>query len=191
MKLKNTYFILRHGENTYLVEKPDFAYPKYDNRTIKLTKKGVDQIKTALEKIRKIGIGAIYSSDFFRTRQTAEIVANGLGLKINFDKRLRDVNLGVFFGRPKKELYAEFLNPLERFIRRPKNGENWNDLGKRMIDFLKDTDKKHRGKKILIVGHGDPFWLLEGSLRGLNRKELLKKKFTKEDYIRVGELRKL
>jgi len=182
---------LRHGENTYLAEKPDFAYPRHDNHTIKLTKKGADQVRAALKKIRKIGIDAIYSSDFFRTRQTAEIVADGLGLKINFDKRLRDVNLGVFLGRPKKELYAEFPNPLERFVRRPKNGESWNDLGKRMIDFLEDTDKKHRDKKILIVGHGDPFWLLEGSLGGLNRKELLKKKLAKEDYIKVGGLRKL
>ncbi len=112
-------------------------------------------------------------------------------MKINFDKRLRDVNLGIFLGRRKKELYADFPDPLKRFTRRPKNGESWNDLRKRMIDFLKETDKKYRGKKILIVGHGDPLWLLEGSLKGLSQKELLKKKFARKDYIKVGELRRL
>ncbi|MEK9134746.1 MAG: hypothetical protein AAB451_00345 [Patescibacteria group bacterium] len=39
--------------------------------------------------------------------------------------------------------------------------------------------KKSKNKNILIIGHGDPLWLLEGAVRRLS------------PYIKVGELRKL
>ena len=37
------------------------------------------------------------------------------------------------------------------------------------------------GQKYIIVSHGDPLWLLEGAMRGLNNEEILKLDYIKAD----------
>lgn len=191
MRLRNRYFILRHGETIYLTKKKDFTYPRPDKPPVKLTKRGEKQVKIITKKLRNLKINLIFSSDFFRTRQTAKMVAKELELKVLFDKRLRDINLGVYQNRPKKEFYRDFPNPGERFFKRPEKGENWSGCQKRMINFLKEIDKKYKNKKILIVSHGDPLWLLEGAIKDWSREKLIKIKIERKNYIKVGELRKL
>ena len=188
--MKNKYFLLRHGETIYQTKKKDFVYPWPENPAVKLTKKGENQIKPIAKKLKKEKIDLIFASDFFRTRQAAKIVAKELGLKINLDKRLRDINMGIYHGRLKEEFYRDFprVFPL-RFIKRPSGGESWQDCQKRMVDFLKEIDKKYKGKTILIVSHGDPIWLLAGAVKKWSPQEFLR--IPKVNYLKVGELRKL
>lgn len=189
-KLNNQYFILRHGQTIHQTKNIKFIYNWPDNLPVKLTEKGEKQIKEAAEKLKKNKIDLIYSSDIYRCRQTAGIVAKRLGLKVNFDKRLRDINLGIYHGRPKKEFYQDFPNREERFYKRPPKGENWSDCRKRIIDFIKDIDKKYKNKNILIISHGDPLWLLGGWAKGLTNKELLRRE-EKTTFPEVGEFKKL
>lgn len=192
MKLKNCYFILRHGETIYQEKRNNFTYPWPDNSKVKLTKEGEKEIKKVAQKLKNQKIDLIYSSDIYRTAQTAKIVAKKLGIKkINFDEKLRDINLGIYHNRPKKELYRDFPNPRERFFQRPEKGESWQDVRKRMVNFLKEVDKKYKDKKILIISHGDPLWLLEGTVKKWSIEKLIKIKIEREKYIKVGELRKL
>ena len=188
----NQYYILRHGQNVYQAEKRDVMYPWPDKPPVKLSKEGKQKIKEAAEQLKSKKIDLIYSSDIYRAKQTSGIMAKELGIKkINFDKRLRDINLGVYHGKTKKEFYNHFPDAIERFSHKPKRGETWNEVKKRMLDFLRDIDKKYKNKKILIVSHGDPLWLLEGAVKGLTNRELLKELFKNKNYIKVGELRKL
>ncbi|MBI2038410.1 MAG: histidine phosphatase family protein [Candidatus Nealsonbacteria bacterium] len=192
MKLKNRYFLLRHGENNYQVKRKEFAYPAIDTLSVKLTEKGIRQIKKAARLLKKEGIDLIYSSDFFRARQTSKIVAKELNIKkINLDKRLRDTNMGVYHGRAKKEFYKFLGYKNRKFSTKPPKGESWDDVEKREVGFVKEVDKKYKNKNILIVGHGDPLRLLEGAVKGLSHKEFLSQIFTDKDYIKVGELRKI
>ncbi|MBL7142267.1 MAG: histidine phosphatase family protein [Candidatus Pacebacteria bacterium] len=190
--MNNHYFIIRHGENVYQVKKKRFIYPLRDNFSIKMTQKGKDQVKRSLKRIKKEKIDFIYSSDFYRTKETAKIASRELNIKkINFDKRLRDVNLGVFHGRLKEEYYKFFNYKKRKFSKRPPEGESWADLKKRMLSFLNDIDRKYKNKKILIVGHGDPLWLFEGIIKKISNQKLLKEVFYKKNFIKVGELRKV
>lgn len=203
LKLRNKYFILRHGQTIYQTKKKKFVYPRPKRFLVPLTEKGKNQIKIAAKKLKKEKIDLIYSSDFLRTRQTAEIIAKELGLKINpvrkrgflngvnFDKRLRDVNLGIYHGKTKEEFYRDYLRgSKERFYQKPKGGESWNDVKRRMLSFIKEIDKKYKNKNILIISHGDPLWLLEGAIKGLTNEKLLKEKY-KKPFPEVGELKKL
>jgi broad specificity phosphatase PhoE len=157
-----------------------------------LTEKGKNQVKRSLKRIKKERIDFIYSSDFRRTKETAIIASKEMGVKkINFDKRLRDINMGVFYGRLKKEYYRFFNYEKRKFSKRPPKGESWTDLKKRTLSFLKDIDRKYKNKKILIVGHGDPLWLFEGIVKKMSNQELLKDIFVKKNEIKVGELRKV
>ena len=188
MRLKNHYWFLRHGQTTW--HHPDLSYPA-DNRTsVRLSLEGRKQIETATRILKQKKIDLIFSSDYLRTEQTAGIVSRVLKTKPIFDKKLRDVRLGRYHGRPKSEYYRD--RPLKtRFQKSPKGGESWNDLKKRVARFLKETEKKHRGKNILIVGHGDPLWLLNGVMKGLSQKELLDIIRIKKEYIQKGELKKI
>jgi len=199
MKLKNTYFLLRHGENNCQTEKPGIVYfwPE-NNPPCILTKQGEEQIKDAAEKLREKNIDLIYSSDITRTRQSAEIVAREINKKIIFDQRLRDTNWGKFGGGPKEKAYIFFqeANSLEeKFKKAPEGGESWSDCQKRVLDFLDEVERKYQNKNILIVSHGDPLWLLEGAIKKMSVgemvKELTKPTSAKQKYLKVGELRKL
>ncbi len=181
---QNQYFILRHGQTIYQTKLKEKIYPWPERLPIKLTKAGEKQIEKIAKKLRQKKIDLIFSSDMTRAKQTAEIVARELNLKIIFDKRLRDINLGVYQGGEKQTLPKN----LERFYKKLKKGENWDGCRKRMVNFLKAVDKKYSQKNILIISHGDPLWLLEGAMKGLSDKELLEINI-KEKHIKAGELR--
>ena len=190
LKLKNNYYILRHGQTDWQTKKKEWTYPKSDSPKIKLTKKGEKQIKKAVEKVRGKKVDLIFSSDFFRARQTSKIVAKALGLKVNFDKRLRDINLGIYKGRTKEEFYAKFPRySKNRFQKSPPGGENWLEVKKRMLQAIKGVEKKNKSKTILIVSHAEPLWLLEGAVKNWSLTEFLKNR--KNNYIEIAELRKL
>ena len=187
-RLKNRYFLLRHGETIHQTEKKGTIYPYYwpERKPIPLTKKGEKKVRAVAKKLKKETIDAIYASDFFRTRQTAEIIVKELGLQIHYDKRIREINFGIYRGRLKKELLHDFPDGIDKFPLRPKEGESWNDVKKRMSNFIRDIERKYRNKTLLIISHGDPLWLLIGMLKGLSNEEMLKRK--KKIYPDVAEL---
>ncbi len=189
MKLKNEYFILRHGETVW---DDKIVYPWPDSEVVKLSPKGEKQIKKAVQLLAKEKIDFIYSSDLYRTKQTAEIVARALGIqKILFDKRLRDTYLGPWHDKRKKEFYSIFNNPAKRFRLGPAGGESWNKVRARVKSFITAVEKKYIHKRILIVSHGDPLWLLQGVVNNLSTEQLLKIIVVETTNIKKGELRKL
>jgi broad specificity phosphatase PhoE len=171
--MENRYFLLRHGQNFYQSELPDIVYPWPEPFPILLTDKGKGEIRVSAKRLKKKKIDIIFSSDAARARQSAEIVGKEIGSDIILDSRLRDTNFGIF-GKKKKEEYNNFFSEKkEKFIKRPPEGENWDDVGERVKEFLNETEEKYKNKNILIVSHGDPLWLLEGLLRNIKDKEEL------------------
>lgn len=183
----NQYLVLRHGESECF-KKGILSY-KNKGAGCPLTKESRKDIEKIAQKLKKEKIDLIFSSDFLRTKQTAGIVSKELGIKLKYDKRLREVNVGIFDGRNIKE-YSNFLKKqTERFTVRPEKGENWNDVKERVNNFLKDIDGKYKNKKILIISHGGPILMMESIVNGFNKEEIIKHWKTK--LINVGELRKL
>ena len=203
--MRNNYFILRHGQTSYQVQKKEMLYPWPEPSPILLTKKGEKQIKAAIEKLKKEKIDTfdklsvnpeqsrridlIYASDMPRTRQTAEMVAQELEVEVIFDNRLWERDMGIYKGKSKEEYRAAFPVQKEKFLKPPSGGESWNDVKQRVLNLIKEIDKKHQGKNILIVSHGCPLWLLQGGLKRLSNDELLEQK--NKLNLKVGELRKL
>lgn len=186
MKLNNTYFILRHGEARSNKERFVSCWPEKIYNPLNL--KGVRQIKKLIPILKKEKIDLIFSSDLLRCKQTAKIIAKSLRLKIKLDKRLREIKLGIFDGEPEDDWNNFFKTPKERFTRRPKGGENYRDIRKRVIKFLKKINKKYKNKKIIIVSHGAILFMLEAIIRGFNEKQEIIHR--KELIFKKGELRK-
>jgi len=180
--MNNKYILLRHGNTIYQEEKKGFLYAIPEKDPVFLTEKGEGQIKIVVEKLADKKIDLIYSSDLARTKQTARIVAEKLGLEIIFDKRLRDINFGIFQGGEDEKYRNFFSSKKQKLFKRPPGGENWRDVKKRTADFLKEIDKKYSGKTILIVSHGDPIWLMNGLIKGFSEQVLVEKRRVDSPY---------
>ncbi len=191
-ELKNRYFLLRHGQTTHQIDNPGIIYHWPDgNPPYALTELGRKQIKKHLPRLKKENIDLILASDALRTKQTAEIVAQELGLKVELDQRLRDTNWGVLQGKTKQEGW-EFYghDKKKRFEITPPGGESWQDMEKRVKEFLEELEKNHNQKNILIVSHGDPLWVIDSLLKGLSREQSFNNR--KEGCpMRMGELKKI
>jgi len=179
---------MRHGETKYQVTKSNILYSQKEQFTLSITPRFKKIIKEKAKKLKEKNIDLIYASDFYRTKQTAEIVAKELGLKIKLDKRLRDTDFGIFSGEPASKYKAMFFSKLQRFSKRPPKGESWRDVKKRVVSFLKEVDKRHKNKTILIVSHADSLWLLAGFLKGLTEKEMLEQKNPEGIWFDVGRI---
>ncbi|OGZ32881.1 MAG: hypothetical protein A2V69_00710 [Candidatus Portnoybacteria bacterium RBG_13_40_8] len=178
---------MRHGGSKCNVEEFMCSWP--EKQESPLTKDGRAQIKMIIPKAKKARIDLIFSSDLLRARQTAQIVAEALGLKVKFDKRLREYNFGIYNGRPAEE-WVRFLNgQRDMFKKRPPKGETRREIRKRMLDFIKDIDKKYKNKRILIVSHREPLLELQAGLMGLSDEEI----YNNSVKLRLdtGEFRKL
>jgi len=195
--MRNQYYIIRHGYSWRDKKNISSCWPEKPSR--RLTVKGKKQVKEASEKLKKKKINLIFSSDLLRTKQTAEIIGKELGLKPKFDKRLREVNVGIFNGRPIDEVGRFWdeerkLLPLNYYKKRfqiaPPKGENYSDIEKRLSDFIKEMEKKYNGRGILIVSHQRPLTLLEKVMHNYSLKKFVSVILGKKE-IKTGELRKL
>lgn len=186
MKLNNTYYIIRHGLSTSNTQSYFSAWP--EKKISRLVPEGKKQIKKAGQFFKKIGLNLIFSSDLHRTKQTSSIVSKIIGIKVNLEKGLREINPGIFNYTNNGDYSRYFKNKTEWVNKRPPKGESHIECQKRMIKALKKIDKKYKNKKILIVSHGNPLWLLESSVKNWNRAKLLKEY---KNRIMPGEWRKL
>jgi len=193
MKLKNKYYLLRHGKNNHQAEKPDIIYCFPDNDPpCFLIEEGIEQAKRAGESLKDKNIDLIFCSDILRTRQTAKIVVGIIGFDLNkiiYDVRLRDINWGILGGKNKSEAWAfHNQNIVNEFELTPPQGESWSDCLNRILAVLNEIENNFQGKNILIVSHGDPLWLLEGYVKGLSKEELGKRRKV-EKTLEPGEIR--
>jgi len=185
---RNNYYILRHGETKNNLN--HIIYTDAENQKTSLTERGENRIKRLISKLKKAKIDLIFSSDFFRTRQTASIIDQALGIKVIYDKRLQDIEVGEFKGKSTREYYAYFQNDnLKRFNQAPLDGENLKQVKKRMMNLLLAVDNKYLGKNILIVSHGDPIWILKGASQGLSNEKIADNR--EKELIRPGQLEHL
>jgi isoleucyl-tRNA synthetase len=188
----NTFFVMRHGEAESNVS--GILNAELDGKVANLTEKGIEQIKETAQKIKELGIDIIVSSPVTRTKRTAEIVAENIGFdasKILFEERLREVNAGEFNGKPIKTYHDFFLSDEEKFIKTPQGGENQLDIKKRTSEVLYELNQRHEDKKILIVTHDTPAWLLFMGAEGMSVRESIIIRNKTNFFLNNAELRPL
>jgi len=187
MKTNNTYFLLRHGEARS--NKDDFVSSWPEKKYNPITLEGKKQIQKIIPVLKKEKIDLIFSSDLLRTAQTAKMVAKNLCLKINFDKRLREISFGVLNGKKEEEWDIFFGTRLNRFVKRPLNGENYRDIRKRLVRFLREVEKKYENKNILIISHGAILFSLQVIIMGLREED--EKKDGRRFKLSPGEFKEI
>lgn len=174
--LKNRYIIMRHGlaENNVL----NLAVTRVEHDYYPLTEEGRTVARASAEAKRAEGIvpDMILTSDFVRTRETAEIARDVFGLspeQLTTDERLREYDVGAFDGKTWHEYLVQFNDRVEQFTHQPTGGETLLHVRARMLAALDALEEAYEGKTILLVSHAAPLWMLETGLKGLTPIESL------------------
>ncbi|MBV9228560.1 MAG: histidine phosphatase family protein [Chloroflexi bacterium] len=155
----NTIYLVRHGENPANLNS-EFSYKLVD---YSLTPKGRLQAQQTAEYFRDKNIHEIYASPLKRTRETAEIIAEALGLTVTIVEEFREVNVGALERQAPSIENWEFHDRIvaEWFFGRHEvtfpEGENYLTLLQRMRSGLCQVLQNKTGKNIIIVGHAGIF----------------------------------
>ncbi|KKK99077.1 hypothetical protein LCGC14_2636370, partial [marine sediment metagenome] len=113
---RSTYVLMRHGLAESNTKNIVNSNPK-DKDKFGLTLAGRVQVEQAVKlfKKRKDKIDVIISSDFRRTKETAEIIGKALGIPVTTNIRLREINVGTFHGGGPEKYHVFFAKPTEKF----------------------------------------------------------------------------
>jgi len=182
----NEFIIMRHGEAESNVKKILSSSPENNHH---LTEKGKKEVLFAAKKLKKENIDIIISSDILRAKETAAIIKKELKInEVIFDSRLREINFGEW-NNQSNNLYEKISKTkYEHFSESAPQGETLRQVKERVITALKDINNRYKNKKILIIGHGDPLFVMAGAALGLSDKEIsLEKKYD----LKTAEFKKI
>jgi probable phosphoglycerate mutase len=104
------------------------------------------------------GVGALYSSDLVRARQTAELIGSALSLTAEVSPALRERSVGVFTGLTFDEARARYPEAYETLLRRehdvaPPEGESYSACQARAMAFIEEVLSRHAGQRVVLVSH--------------------------------------
>ncbi|NQT38382.1 MAG: histidine phosphatase family protein [Planctomycetes bacterium] len=156
-------YLIRHGESTY---NADGRIQGQSDPP--LSELGLQQARAVAAAMTRMPIELVVASPLRRAMQTAELVAEPLGLPIRVDDRLMEVHVGVFQDKLRADLETLFPEELRRWLSGDPDfiipgGESRRQLARRgraAIDDLAGLD--HR--QVAVVAHGG---LLTAALKHL------------------------
>lgn len=146
------FHLLRHGEPAVL--------GRINGRLpgVGLSAKGRSEIAAVAVRLAAEKIAAIYSSPLQRTRETAEILADRLGLPILYREDVIELDFGAWTGLTpaaiRKDERWQVWNT-RRSIAATPGGESWREVQERVVNALFDLQQTHPDETVLIISHGD------------------------------------
>ncbi len=161
-----TLRLLRHGETPHTIEKR-FSGTRFDPP---LSERGQGQARAAAKHIASIGgVDVIVASPLTRARQTAQAVADELGLEVSIDDDLRECDFGDWDGLTFTEAQAQGGAALSNWLGNPEiappGGESMVQLAARVAAAQQRILSANAGKDVLVVAH-------VGSIKMLIREAL-------------------
>lgn len=145
MAVKITYFV--HGTTTDNEKEISSGWSD-----VELSDLGVQQSIELKDKIKDKHFDVVFCSDLKRAVHSAKLTFEGK-VKIIQDKRLRECNYGKYNAQS-----SEIVEPMqdENITKRFPDGESYEDVKKRISDFLDFLKKNYNKKQIAIVAHKAP-----------------------------------
>lgn len=191
---KNKFYILRHGQSekdTVIDGRIAVIASRLEQDKYNLTELGRKQVQKAAEAINKMGgIDLIFHSPFIRTTQTAEIVSEAAGIAGQAEKRLKELDHGSMC---EGHQHGICIKPDEKikFTTRFGDGESWQMVRQRMFSIIKELDDKYENKRILLIGHAAPLWVLQSITENYDSEHVPQKAYNHHGYLNFAEIREL
>jgi len=166
--------LVRHGESTWNTEH------RFQGQTegVPLSPLGQEQVQSVARWLSTHDLGTvhIYSSDMLRARQTAEAIAQELGVTVEYTPSLREMNLGAWQGLTRDQVNARWPGELDaRHLdienHRVPGGESGAEIRERALGFYTELLSKHRGDTVILVSHGGTLAVLRSAIHDWNLNE--------------------
>lgn len=160
-----TLLLVRHGETDW---NRDGRWQGHSDTPLnELGRRQAHELAATLD-----GVDVLYSSDLTRARETAEIVADRLGVEIHLDSRLRERSFGAWEGLTTTEIEDRFREAHGRWQAGEGFGaddaEPFDVFGSRVGGFLDDVLHRHPEDTVLVVGHGGSIRVIHALATGLD-----------------------
>lgn len=188
-KSGNRYFVMRHGESEKNLLRLCTSDP---DATYHLTDAGRDAAARAARELADKGITKIVASPFVRTRETARIASEILGIAekdILYDAAAGEFDYGDFEGYTKEQYHAwhdEHEGSFDLDTRVP-GGESLRAARERIARFMYGLDERYRGETILVVTHGIFLECMPSIVAGWDVEETFRR--WREDPVPTGSWR--
>lgn len=170
-------YFMRHGE----VHNPKkILYGRLPRFTI--TNDAIKKIIESVVFFNSQKIDQIYSSPLLRTRVTAKIIADTIGVKVRYSRQIIEVNI-IFQGKSLDD-YKNNIQPdlySDKYIKMGQ--ESIEEITARMKKFVNYLLIKHKGEKILVVSHGDPILIY----KAFTLKQEFTWEYKRKNYLKTGE----
>ena len=140
-------YIARHGETAWNAE--NLVCGRTD---LPLTERGMEQARLLAENAVGKGIEVIIASPLLRARQTAQAVSDAIGVPVEIDRRLIELDFGIFEGKSRTD--PSFAYTRTQFPTRYPGGESAFQMAHRVYSCLEDVKQKNAGRTVLLVCHG-------------------------------------
>jgi probable phosphoglycerate mutase len=151
--------LLRHGQTEHTPER------RYSGRNdLPLSRTGKAEAEAAAVRVGQLGVEVVVSSPIRRTRETAEAVAAAIGVPVELDDDLVELDFGGLEGLTLDEALAAHPLAVRRFtsdvtVRAP-GGESIADVSARVARARRRILDRHAGRTVLVVTHVTPIKLL-------------------------------
>ena len=101
----------------------------------------------------------LYTSPLSRARETAEIIAQALGVPLAVDDRLKERGLGAISGLTREEIEERFPEWIQRWRENPEwvpppGGEGPEVFWERVVGVFEEIVARHPGQVVGVVSHG-------------------------------------
>lgn len=126
---------------------------------VPLNRVGRAQARAMAERVARFDPARIVSSDLERAVTTAQPIADLVGIKVEQEERLREINVGSWQGLTSADIgaanpwfFAALANGED--FRRSDSGETATQAGERVASVLTDLADTYPGETSVVVGHG-------------------------------------
>lgn len=158
-----TFVLLRHGETALTPQK---RFSGSGGSDPELSPAGRRQAAAVAEALAARGtIQTVVSSPLRRCRETAQAVADRLGLPVTVEEGLREVDFGAWEGLTFAEVQERFPADLQAWLDSPRaaptgGGESFTAATRRISATRDRLLAAHAGRTVLLVTHVTPVKIL-------------------------------
>ena len=153
MFLETNIFLVRHGETEW-----NKLNRLQGNQDSPLTKNGIKQAHEVKKSLEQYVIDKAYVSPLKRARDTIDIILKGRNLEAVIANDLKEINLGPWEGKTRRETALSHPDEYIAFWKKPDSfnlpdAETFQELQHRMVKELESIFIKGKNKNILVVSH--------------------------------------
>lgn len=163
-----TVILVRHGESE--ANRQGFFAGQTD---VELLEKGIEQARATGTYIsQNYQVDKVYASDLKRAYKTGAEISELTGAPLLADKRLREINAGLWQGNAFDDILARYPDSYSCWLNdigncRCDGGESVKELSERISEALCEIAEANPGKTIVVATHATPIRAIQCVLKSL------------------------